>query len=193
MSGFSTIWVPGPHLVLPKREAVGATCKTGINSLLCDLRDACFGHTDMEVLYNWRCKGEKGVRKVQPGTQLRFLEEAEHAIRLWSVSGQSFKSVSQKELFRGILALQSLGLWKSWVFTVLSVVKVVRTYAMSQDALSAEKSNHGPFEFLRLGKNMALNTSVHPSPIPKAAVTAAKLTLHQQAVKINPLSSSFMK
>lgn len=77
--------------------------------------------------------------------------------------------------------------------TVLSVVKVVRTYAMSQDVLSAEKSNHRAFEFLRLRRNMDLNTSVHPLPIHKAAVTPAKLTPHQQAVKINPLSSSFMK
>lgn len=69
------------------------------------------------------------------------------------------------------------------------MVKVVRTYAMSQDAVSAEKSNHRPFEFLRLGRNVDLNTSMHLLPIHKAA----KLTPHWQAVKINPLSSSFMK
>lgn len=73
------------------------------------------------------------------------------------------------------------------------MVKVVRTYAMSQDAVSAEKSNHRPFEFLRLGRNVDLNTSMHLLPIHKAAVTPAKLTPHRQAVKINPLSSSFMK
>ena len=130
---------------------------------------------------------------MQPKAQPVVLEEAEHATMLWSGSGQIFKSVSHKELFRSYLALQSSGLWKSWAFTVLSVVKVVRIYTMSQDALSAEKSNHRPFEFLRLWRNVDLNTSVHPLPIHKAAVTPAKLTPQQQAVKINPLSSSCMK
>lgn len=135
------------------------------------------------MLIQRSCKtGGANVRKGGGKCSQKVLKEAEHAT-VWI-----FKSVSHKELFRWILTLQSLGLWKSWAFTVLSVVKVVGIYAMSQDALSAEKSNHRPFKFLKLGGNVDLNTSVRPLPIHKA-----KLTPHQQAVKINPLSSPFMK
>lgn len=107
----------------------------------------CFGRVYVEVLQAWRCKCERRVRKVQPEAQPEVLEEAEHATMFWSVFEQIFIPVSHKELFRWILALQSLGLWKFWALTVLSVVKVVRTHAMTQDALSAEKSNHNRFHF----------------------------------------------
>jgi len=113
---------------------------------------------------------------VQPEAQHAVLEETEHATLLWSVSGQIFKSASHEALFRRILALQSLGSWKSWAFTVLTGVKVVITKAISQDALSAEKSNHRPYDFSGLGETWIL---IHPLPIHKAAMTPVKLTPHQ--------------